>query len=541
MFVIADLEWMTNVEGHHSPTQLAATRVDNNWNVVDEFNYFIRPRDSEFHEWNHVAYTGGTATDFLFAKNAYVVMMSFQEWLKEDDVLLWWYDESEKLFKKLVSLILKIREPHKAISINEHIYAFLAGQPHSRGNPYKIAEGRGITTRPRLKHCSSNDVRVVRELLRTISYPQESLLKPVVKPKKVLKPHMQFAHLPYQYDPNTKLIHLKECPTIADVETQGFETLKSPIRKGYKPCECCKEEYKTAFRERNIDILERTQYTYIYSPESKVFHKYTCGLMLSAKHIMGTRKYETVEKTGRVPCKLCHPTPQDTYKPLPPQLKVLKLKKKKSSMLAKEDSKAVRRQKVAAEERFRRLKEDNLTETERNDIFTLTQPRFAFWVGQGYQTFHLRSCSKLQEVSNLRGFSTYKDAIRAGFTPCRKCRPTSKHDANFSIPITNRVRENEKIEDLEALCLDAGYSHRKEGPYFYLETAVGKWRINISAAPIKLEHINLVKTPGAKKYHEQPRLFLSFLDTFDYIKRHDDELAKKKEQGTVFVKFVPED
>jgi hypothetical protein len=49
-----------------------------------------------------------------------------------------------------------------------------------------------------------------------------------------------------------------------------------------------------------------------------------------------------------------------------------------------------------------------------------------------------------------------------------------------------------------------------------------------------------VKTPGVKKYHEQPRIFLSFIDTFDYIKRHDDELEKKAAEGRVFVKLFDE-
>ena len=175
------------------------------------------------------------------------------------------------------------------------------------------------------------------------------------------------------------------------------------------------------------------------------------------------------------------------------------------------------------------LQVENLTESERNDIFTLTQPRFAFWVGQGYQSFHLHSCSKLHEVSNLKGFGTYQEAISAGYTPCKKCKPTSKHDVKYSIPITNRIRVDEKVEDLETLCIDAEYPHYKEGPYFCIETPVGKWRINVASSPVKLEHINLVESPECDAYHEQPRLFLSFIDTFVYIKRHDDKIIQRVE------------
>ena len=377
-------------------------------------------------------------------------------------------------------------------------------------------------------------------MLETIELPQEALLVPLVKKEKPMKPSKQFSDLPYQYDPKTNTIHKKECPTllIGDIETQGYENLKTPLRKQYKPCECCAEEYRTALRERNMDIIDRTQYTYIYSPESKVFHKYTCGLMLQARSILGTIKYDTVVKTGRTPCKVCNPTAQDVFRPLPPQQKIARLKKKKLSTVSTDGVKAIKRQRRALFERNQLLQNEGLTETEKNDAYTLTQPRFAFWVGQGYQTFHLRSCPKLKEVSNLRGFGTYKDAVRAGFTPCRKCKPTAKHDVVYSIPIKSHIRENEKIEDLETLCNDAGYSYHRENAYFCLETAVGKWRIDVSTAPIKLHHINLVKTPGARRYHEQPRLFLSFIDAFDYIKRHDDGLERKRNEGIVFVKLV---
>lgn len=48
---------------------------------------------------------------------------------------------------------------------------------------------------------------------------------------------------------------------------------------------------------------------------------------------------------------------------------------------------------------------------------------------------------------------------------------------------------------------------------------VGKWKIDMDLRPVRLEHINLISQPeNTKKYHVQPRLFLSLKDTFDYIK-----------------------
>lgn len=130
-------------------------------------------------------------------------------------------------------------------------------------------------------------------------------------------------------------------------------------------------------------------------------------------------------------------------------------------------------------------------------------------------------------MTNLQGFSTYKEAVSAGFTPCKLCRPTKKDDAKFSIPITSCVRANEEIEDIIPLCEEAGFSYYKDDQHFYIDTIVGKWKIIINSSPVKLEHINLVKTPYELDYHKQPRKFLSYADVVDYIKRHDDALMKK--------------
>jgi len=108
---------------------------------------------------------------------------------------------------------------------------------------------------------------------------------------------------------------------------------------------------------------------------------------------------------------------------------------------------------------------------------------------------------------------------------------------NLSVPITNRIRVDEKPEDIEAMCKDAGYKYRFEGAFIKIETSVGKWRINMSDLPVKVDHINLVHTPNCQTYHKQHRIFLSLIDTFDYIKRHDGELVKKQQSERVHTKL----
>lgn len=89
IYVLADVEWNMNKFGLKYPTQLAAVKVDEKWNIVYRFSSFIRPRDERFHNWWHISYTGGSIDDFMNARNAYAVLADFLCWLDEDDILLW--------------------------------------------------------------------------------------------------------------------------------------------------------------------------------------------------------------------------------------------------------------------------------------------------------------------------------------------------------------------------------------------------------------------------------------------------------------------
>ena len=533
MFVLADIEWNTNEQRVKSPTQLAAVKVDEQWNIVDRFNSLIRPRDESFYDWKHISYKGANADSFLNARNAYGVLSDFLRWLDEDDILLWWREKSAKLFRRLVGNIFKQTDEHRYVVVCDYVYEFLRGQPFSHGSAYEIAEGRGIDTLSRLENCAVNDVRVMQELLRYIAYPQELMLKPFVPSEKA--PSVQVranADQRYQYDPSANMIHILECDKYdhSDMTVKGYPNFKTARKMNYLICECCKNDYQAELREKNRKIVDNSQYTYIYTPTSNVFHRWDCELILDAKTIMGTRHYSTVIKTGRIPCKTCEPTATDRHRQLSPYARQMQLLNEVTQSSTGEMSKALHRQWVAAKDREELLNDPSLSQQEISDIYTLTQPRFVFWAAKGYSFFHHRGCPKLRGVSELKGFSTFRDATRAGFRPCRQCKPSANQDIHLSIPITSTQRNNDTIEEIEPLCRDAGYAFSYESQYFCLETPVGKWRINTSTSPIKLQHINLVKSLNEVKYHNQPRLFLSFVDAFHYIKRHDEELMRKESQ-----------
>jgi len=523
MFVIADIEWITHEDGLKAPTQLAAAKVDSSWNEKETFFSFIQPKDNMYLDWTHVAYTGGTSIDYLLAPKVSNIFKKFLSWLKPNDIILWWYKESEKVYQNIIETVLKQKENHKMVSIKEYVRTYLECEPFTGGSSYAVAEQQGVDLRNELRHYSVNDVRVMRELLSKIKYPQKRLLDPFANTKAEWKRD----NLPFQYDPVTNKLHRRDCQSITGVKTIGFATLLTPIKRGYSSCVCCREEYRNALFERNQSIIEKSQYTYIYTPESNKFHKYNCHLMHHAKSIMGTQTYDAVAKTGKVSCKICNPSPLDVRNSVSAKAKETRLVNKIEKSLSREQLKAVKRQKAAVKERELALQRTDISDVEKDDIYTLTQPRFAFWASKGYQNFHLHSCSKLQSINHLIGFSTYSEAIHAGYSPCKKCKPTAKHDIHISIPITSKIRFDEKLSDLEKLCADANYEYKAQSKYLYITTPAGKWRINISSTPITVDHINLIITPHESKYHEQPRLFLSFIDVFNYIKRHDDELLRK--------------
>lgn len=110
MYVLIDMEWITNRHGNHWPTQLAASRVDEAWNTVDTFSVLFRPKDASFQDWNHMAFSGWDRQDFVDGESLYPGLDAFQKWLRPDDIICWWHQEANDLF----NMFIKIRLHHAA-------------------------------------------------------------------------------------------------------------------------------------------------------------------------------------------------------------------------------------------------------------------------------------------------------------------------------------------------------------------------------------------------------------------------------------------
>lgn len=543
MFVLMDIEWIKDQRYHVNPTQIAAMRVDDQWNCQEQFYARIHPRDDTFHDWKHLAYSGGTPSDFLYAHGIYRVLTDLLSWLREDDVICFWHTDARNILKSVYRFVLRIKILQRIVVLRDYLFPFLTERKMMTGNAYVLCNAYGFPA-DGPKHHSGNDVAAMQKALGYIQYPASLLLgEPPCDMQTAGKADdisqarpAPDESRPYQLEVDTGIFHQTGCSAIPDSAVlTGYPDLKYFFRKKLQAClHCMKEDVRQGVRARNQDIISRTQYQFIYAEHSNVFHRRGCFAILSTTDVIkGACYYDTVVRTGRRPCKLCDPAAglgsnlaeKRAVKRIVRQTMKASARAVPGRTMSAQEQCAYARYTEARTERLTAAKGNFQSETEKKDFYTLTQTRFAFFCGAGYQTFHRRSCRKLDGLSNITGFSRYKDAIRSGHTPCKLCKPTAKLDIAYSIPITNQKRKGESINDLKALCTEHGYAYEIADSYFCFTTAVGKWKIDYSSNPYIVYHINRVRAPQNEfDYHRQPRLFLSLLDTFEYIQRHDQWL-----------------
>lgn len=280
MYVLIDMEWVTNRHGNYWPTQLAAIRVDEEWQTVDSFSVLFRPKDITFQKWDHMAFSGWTRDNFLNADSLYPALDAFEHWLQPEDILCWWHQEAYDLYI-MFTKVAQIRDrASMVVFLSDYIYGFLAGQKGAVGSPYKICAARDIPT-PEPAHCSINDVLAIQSLVQSIDFQQRNLQAPPkkwVKDTTALKGSPVF---PLLYDTSTQLLHHSDCELLPDNRyLPAYTSFKAPIRKRYKPCACCHDEFLDALWDRNQDSITRSDYNYVYSKQSKVFHTRNCSHVL---------------------------------------------------------------------------------------------------------------------------------------------------------------------------------------------------------------------------------------------------------------------
>lgn len=327
------------------------------------------------------------------------------------------------------------------------------------------------------------------------------------------------------------------------------------LRKGYRPCKICKPipdlspAASCAFPYPKKPLC--SQYAHRAVPKSlefsflaglglQTFHLPHCQRLKGVRHIQGFFSYQDAIGAGLLPCRECKPSPlNDNVVPSlypsdlspAPASTALSSKETESPVsfpgsgsassvptnrtLSKTEKRAIRRYLEATAERAT-ISTESLSSLRQADAKALTSSEYVFWAAKGYANFHLRSCKRLAKLSCLRGFSTFEQAIRAGYQPCRECRPATKYDLPIVMSSTT-TKKNESPESILALCCKMGLEHTYEDPLLHLHTPKADWKIDIRMCPLVIKH----KPNGASAFHTQHKMFLSVTDALKYICKHD--------------------
>lgn len=246
MNVLIDIEWINENEVS-SITQLAAARVTDGWKVVKSFERLVCPENYLNADWGYMAYSGHSREEFLRGVREKTCILGFIKFLNRDDTILCWQKDTKHLLMQKVEQFLGKPLFTNCEYVNQAVYTIAKSKGIESYGLYKVADEIGIAT-PEPMHRATNDVAVLRDLLSALKYDKKAVQKTPAK----------------TVDRRTK----------------------------------------------NADILSRVEYKYIYSPNSKVFHKPSCHLMLNAIDIKGCVYYKTAIN-GRVPCRICHPEPDE--------------------------------------------------------------------------------------------------------------------------------------------------------------------------------------------------------------------------------------
>lgn len=265
MVVLIDIEWIG--QQTRQPTQWAAARVDESWNVQDVFQTLVCPPDPDCIDWSHMACNGYTREDFLASPPEEACVRDFAGWLREDDALLVWHRDSEAMLKALWERRLSRPMDHPIACANYAVYRLLEHCGEHQKGVYAIATAYGAELHTP-EHCAQNDLYALREVLLRLKFTPYALF-PKSKPSKP-------AALPRQ-----------------------------------------------TRQERNRQFLARTPYNYVYTPHSGVFHRKSCHLIRNADQLIGSVRYRTACQKRR-PCKVCRPTriePEPRVSPKKPRQK----------------------------------------------------------------------------------------------------------------------------------------------------------------------------------------------------------------------------
>lgn len=251
MFVLFDVEWITDKNGTCRMTQLAAVRTSAAWYPCAEFRVLAAPQGRNV-DWEHFAYSGYSPDEFRFGESEQDCMRAFFRWLRPDDVLCCWNDQQGKTLEFLYEQWQSGELPLSWAAADRLVYGQLEKRGiFGQGGLYNSARQCGLEL-PVPEHCSSNDVAVMQMLFR-------------------------YLHLPH-----------------------AFLTAKRKNRPVPLPSGLLSQ------REETARWVANSPYNYLFLADSPVFHRRGCKLILNSKQVLGSVHYGRAIQERR-PCMVCKP------------------------------------------------------------------------------------------------------------------------------------------------------------------------------------------------------------------------------------------
>lgn len=303
MYVLLDIEWVTDENNQDTPTQLAALRVTNDWSPEEEYFSRICTLPPANSDWGHIAFRGGSSEDFLTAKPLSAVAKELQQWLRPDDVLCFWHGIPANTFTGMMHAQGAPLQK-RILVLSRYIEPHLLRLPVAKNTPKRIVHACGGTAE-KPSHNSLCDVKNMRLALSLLGFREEELHAPAPQTENEL-----------YLDETGGILHKSGCgklpPKAVPIRNPGRKFL---FHEAWRICDCAKQDVGALRRKQNRITVFNTEYNYVYAKKSPVFHRRNCGVILNTTDtILGSVHYKTCAATGRRPCKLCKPEPE----PLPP-------------------------------------------------------------------------------------------------------------------------------------------------------------------------------------------------------------------------------
>ncbi len=551
MFVLIDYEWVEKEGVVQYPTQLAAKRVEDDYTVTDSFYMtFKAPQDREI-DFSHMAFGGRPKEMFLQGASAQEVFTAFKAWLKPDDNLFLWAHRSCMLFKREFKLMLNLSKFFTEIyCLRESVQPLLREEEYQIGTPEELCRMHGLDVLPP-QHYSPVDIDVLLLLLKTLGADLKHIRRADLSPEEI-EHHVILDHYhefnpffrpAYLYDPVGQLVHISTCPKLHDgMYVEGNNGLQHFARRRYKACECCKEIFSQFRADRLESLRNRTKTRYARENKTKILHYWDCPELANTHGygVVAISRYEKGMANGGIACPVCNPQPESPKQAIPRTRPTPKAdipapppqpKLDPPAPETPEETAAMKRYTFLTAERKRLLANGFLSQQQKDDIFTLTQPQYAFWLASGYRNFHKRECPKLRGMMELKGFSTIGDALNGGNSPCKVCKPSKKDNIKIYIPLETQKREGENSDSLLALCKEKNLTASYSEPYLTFENEVSRWKMDLRRVPVILEHTPLSGKNAGKESHPLDERFLSFADAITFAETYDKNMSEQMKTG----------